>query len=266
MVRRFALGIEYDGTAYSGWEAQRYGLGIQAVVEKALSQIAAGPIKTVCAGRTDAGVHATGQVVHFNTDALRPDHAWVLGSNTHLPHNVRIRWAHPVPNTFHARYSAFKRRYRYVFFMGRVPSALLHGRVSWSRRELNVARMAGAAKRLHGEHDFNAFRSSRCQAPRSIRRVHRIHVWRRGQFLGFDITANAFLHHMVRNIAGVLAAIGSGDAAPEWIDELLQSGDRTQAGVTAPAAGLYLFQVKYPPAFGLPTSVSEFRHWLVVPA
>ncbi len=262
MVRRFALGIEYEGTTYSGWEAQRFGLGIQSLVENALSRVAAGSIRTVCAGRTDAGVHATGQVVHFDSGALRPDHAWVLGANTHLPHNVRVRWVRPVPDSFHARYSAFKRRYRYVFFLGAVPSALLHGRVSWWRRELDVERMVAAAKFLHGEHDFNAFRSSRCQAKRSIRRVHRIHVWRRGQLAGFDISANAFLHHMVRNIAGVLAAVGSGDEAPGWVNELLLSGDRTQGGVTAPAAGLYLFQVKYPPDYALPPSQPEFMHWL----
>lgn len=249
---RIALGIEYDGSRFSGWQRQAHAVGVQQVLEEAISNVADHPVKVVCAGRTDAGVHATTQVVHFDTGAVRSPRAWVLGTTCKLPPEVCVTWAQPVDEAFHARFSATGRRYRYVIFNRPVRPALLHGRVCWEHRPLDDTRMAAAAVCLHGEHDFSSFRAQGCQAGHPRREIHALDVRRQGEFIHLDVAANAFLHHMVRNIAGTLLAVGRGERPVEWVKEVLEARDRTVAGITAPAAGLYLVQVQYPERFGVP--------------
>jgi tRNA pseudouridine38-40 synthase len=206
----------------------------------------------VCAGRTDAGVHASGEVAHFDTPAGRSVRSWVLGANSELPADVSLGWAHPVPDHFHARYSAEARTYRYLILNRSARAALYAHRAAWVHRPLDAERMGEAARALVGEHDFSAFRAAECQARSPIRRLERLCVARRGDWLTIEATANAFLHHMVRNIAGLLVAVGRGDAAPAWAREVLEGRDRTRGAATAPAAGLYLVGVRYPAVFGLP--------------
>jgi tRNA pseudouridine38-40 synthase len=249
---RVALGLEYDGTAFAGWQAQRSAPAVQTLVEAALSPVAAEPVSLICAGRTDAGVHARAQVAHFDTHARRSARGWVLGANTNLPGDVSVSWARPVPQHFHARYSAEARTYRYYVFNRPVRSALAARGAAWIRQPLDHERMQSATAALLGSHDFSAFRSSESQSHTPIRRVAALDVRRDGDFVIMEITANAFLHHMVRNIAGLLIAIGQGDQEPRWARQVLQSRDRTQAGPTAPAHGLYLWSVLYSPAFALP--------------
>ncbi len=249
---RIALGVEYDGSSFIGWQRQRHGPTIQEAVENALARIAAHPVTVTCAGRTDAGVHATQQVIHFDTSAQRPLHAWLLGGNSHLPPTVSLRWAKPVADDFHARFSAEARTYRYVIFCDRLRPALQHNRVAWTYKNLDAERMHEAGQALLGEHDFTSFRAVGCQARHPIRRIDRLSVHRSGSYLYLDIEANAFLHHMVRNIAGTLMKIGAGEAPVEWAGEVLAARDRTLAGITAPASGLYLVKVRYPKRFGLP--------------
>ncbi len=254
MTTRIALGVEYDGSAYCGWQTQPSGCAVQNHVERALSSIAGVPVDTVCAGRTDAGVHATGQVVHFDTDVERPDTAWVRGGNAELPPSVAITWARPVLTAFHARYSALRRSYRYVLLNRSVRPAADAGRVGWFHLPLDVERMQTSAQGLVGEHDFSAFRSAECQARSPVRTVHAIDIRRNGDYLIMDFIANAFLHHMVRNIVGALVHVGKGKREPAWLKELLQERNRALAAPTFDAAGLYLTGVEYDPAFGLPTS------------
>jgi tRNA pseudouridine38-40 synthase len=249
---RIALGIEYDGSRFSGWQRQAHAVGVQQVLEEALSKVADHPVEVVCAGRTDAGVHATAQVVHFDTGAMRSPRAWVLGTTCGLPPEVCVNWAQPVAEEFHARFSATGRRYRYVILNRPVRPALLHGRVCWEHWPLDEARMAEAAACLRGEHDFSSFRAQGCQAKHPHREIHALDVRREGEFIYLDVAANAFLHHMVRNIAGTLLAVGRGDRPVDWVAEVLAARDRTAGGVTAPAGGLYLVQVQYPERFGLP--------------
>ncbi|MBM5812012.1 MAG: tRNA pseudouridine(38-40) synthase TruA [Gammaproteobacteria bacterium] len=249
---RIAVGIEYEGSRYAGWQAQPGLLTIQGEIERALARIADHPVAVVCAGRTDAGVHASGQVAHFDTSALRPPHGWVLGANSHLPAAIALRWATPIESGFHARYSALARSYRYLIVQGRTRPALLHGRVCHLRATLDAERMQAAGRHLIGEHDFSAFRGADCQSRSPIRRVDEIRVVATGPFVVIEVTANAFLHHMVRNISGTLIAVGSGERPPEWVAEVLATRDRRAAGVTAPAAGLYLVSVRYPDGAGLP--------------
>ncbi len=249
---RIALGVEYHGAGLVGFQSQREGASVQGALEVALSRVADHPVCVVCAGRTDAGVHALAQVVHFDTRAERRPRGWVLGANVHLPRAIAVQWAQVVPDDFHARYSALARHYRYLIQNRWVRPALDDGRVCWEHRPLDAARMHGAAQYLLGEHDFTSFRAQACQAKHAVRRVLRLTVTRSGERVAIDISANAFLHHMVRNIAGVLITIGSGEQAPEWAREVLSRRDRTQGGVTAPAAGLYFMGVNYPPRFGLP--------------
>jgi tRNA pseudouridine38-40 synthase len=251
-VARIAVGVEYDGSAYAGWQAQPSVASVQAVTERALSRIADAPVALVCAGRTDAGVHASGQVAHFDTAAARSVRSWVLGANSELPADVSVAWAHPVPDHFHARYSAEARTYRYLILNRSARAALYALRAAWVHRPLDAERMAEAARALVGEHDFSAFRAAECQAKSPIRRLERLCVVRRGEWLTIEATANAFLHHMVRNIAGLLIAVGRADAAPAWAREVLEGRDRTRGAATAPAAGLYLVGVRYPAVFGLP--------------
>ncbi len=248
---RIALGIEYDGSRYSGWQRQTHALGVQEVLETALSKVADHPLAVVCAGRTDAGVHATAQVVHFDTDVERDMRAWQLGTTSKLPPDVCVTWAQAVSDDFHARFSATGRQYRYVILNRPVRPALLHGRVSCEFRPLDETRMAEAAACLRGRHDFSAFRAQGCQAKNPERDVTSLRIQRHGEYITLDIAANAFLHHMVRNIAGTLMAVGRGERPIDWVRDVLESRDRDSAGVTAPAAGLYLVHVSYPPQFEL---------------
>ena len=250
---RIALGIEYDGTAYNGWQRQKSGIGVQEVVEAALARVADHPLEVTCAGRTDTGVHASGQVVHFDTEAERSERGWVLGANSNLPPDVSVSWAQEVSESdFHARYSATSRSYRYVILNRFARSALSRNRAWWVHRPLDEARMLAAGQALVGEHDFSAFRAAGCQAKSTSRNVLSLDVSRTGDLVVIDITANAFLQHMVRNITGVLAEIGSGDREPDWAREVLESRDRTRGGVAAPPQGLTLVSVAYPANFGLP--------------
>jgi len=251
---RIAVGIEYDGSAYAGWQAQSSLPTLQRVIEGALGRIAAAPLNLVCAGRTDAGVHAQGQVAHFDTEALRSPRGWVLGANSELPPDISVSWALPVPSHFHARYCAEARTYRYLILNRTARSALHAHRAAWVHRPLDYERMALAAPALEGEHDFSAFRSSECQAKSPVRRMERLTVERCGEWVVIEATANAFLHHMMRNIAGLLIAIGKAQLPPSRAAEVLAGRDRTVGAATAPASGLYLVAVRYPSAFGLPVA------------
>lgn len=249
---KIALAVEYDGSAFCGWQTQNGVETVQDALERALSKVAAQPISVVCAGRTDAGVHAIGQVVHFETEVERDMRAWVLGANANLPKQVSVLWAQPVAEDFHARFSAVRRRYRYVIFNRPVRPTFLAWRTAWDFRPLDERRMAEAARHLIGEHDFSSYRALACQAKSPIRTVHSLQVSRDGQLVFIDIEANAFLHHMVRNIAGVLMDIGAGKQPPQWALQVLHARDRTLGGVTAPPSGLYLAHVTYPERFALP--------------
>lgn len=250
---RIALGIEYDGTRYFGWQRQREVISVQGELEKALSHIAAHPVEIQCAGRTDAGVHGTGQVVHFDTTANRSMAAWSLGVNAKLPKDIAVRWAHPVPDAFHARFSATARRYRYVIYNHPLRPAILHSGISHYHQALDAEKMHLAGQALLGENDFSSFRAVHCQSRSPWRNVMHLDVSRHGHYVVIDIKANAFVHHMVRNIVGSLIRVGQGDEPIEWIDWLLAQKDRTLAGATAKAEGLYLVSVDYPEAFGLPS-------------
>lgn len=249
---RIALGIEYDGSAFCGWQTQPGGCAVQDELERALSQIAGETVRTVCAGRTDAGVHALGQVVHFDTTVERPATAWVRGTNALLPPSVAVVWSLRVPDDFHARYSALERHYRYVLLNRPVRPAADRARVGWFHQPLDIQRMREAARLLIGEHDFSAFRSSECQAPSPVRDLRRLDIDRRGDYVLFEFRANAFLHHMVRNIVGSLVYVGAGRQPPEWIEEVRAARDRRFAAPTFEAAGLYLTRVVYDAALGLP--------------
>lgn len=249
---RIALGVEYDGSAFRGWQTQPGGGTVQDALEAALEQIAGEQVQVVCAGRTDAGVHAAGQVVHFDPPVQRPLTAWVRGVNTFLPAAIAVRWAHPVENDFHARFSAFGRCYRYVLINRPQRTGVWHGRAGWDHHPLDVEQMQRGASLLLGEHDFSAFRAADCQARSPVKTVRRAAVRRSGDVIVFDFEASAFLHHMVRNLVGSLVYVGQGKHSPEWISTLLASGDRRLAAPTFSAAGLYLVEVKYEPRWGLP--------------
>jgi len=258
---RIAMGIEYDGTNYVGWQWQDNGVSVQALVESALAKVADHRVRVTCAGRTDTGVHALGQVVHFDTTVERAERAWVFGTNTHLPKDVAAIWAKPVDNNFHARFSATQRHYRYVIFNRPVRPTFLAFRVAWEYRPLDANRMADAAQFLLGEHDFSAYRAAACQSKSPTRRIDSITVKRQEDIITIDIVANAFLHHMVRNIAGVLMAIGCGAQPLDWTRQVLESQDRAQAGITAPAHGLYLVDVNYSPNYALPRLLPTRMIW-----
>ena len=249
---RIAFGLEYQGDAYVGWQSQPTRPSVQGCVEAALARVADAPVSVVCAGRTDAGVHARGQVAHFDTAAARSMRAWVLGANTALPRDISISWAQPVPAHFHARYCAEARTYRYFILNRGARCGLYAHRATWVHQPLDEAAMARAAALLEGEHDFSAFRAAECQAKSPVRRLERLTVQRHEAWLTIEATANAFLHHMVRNIAGLLIAIGKGEAPAAWAAEVLAGRDRRLSAPTAPAEGLYLWSVRYPEAFGLP--------------
>lgn len=252
-LTRIALGVEYKGARYRGWQRQQAGVpSVQEALERALSQVAAAPVSVVCAGRTDAGVHGSGQVVHFDTAAVRPLKAWVMGANANLPPDISVTWAQPMPEDFHARFSAVARRYRYVIYTDPVRPAHLAEEVTWNYRPLAIEPMREAAAQLVGSHDFTSFRAVQCQAKSPIKTVHHLRVIEHGRFIVLDVRANAFLHHMVRNFAGVLMTIGAGERPPQWAGEVLAARDRRAGGVTAHPYGLYLVRVEYPPQFVLP--------------
>lgn len=249
---RIALGIEYDGSGFCGWQTQAGGCAVQDRLEQACSSIAGVPVKTVCAGRTDAGVHALGQVVHFDCEAERPLSAWVRGVNALLPPALAVTWAQSMPEDFHARYSARARIYRYVLLNAAVRPAADHGRVGWFHMPLDIVRMRAAAAHLVGEHDFSAFRAAECQAKSPVRTLHEVTLEQAGPYVVFRFRANAFLHHMVRNLVGSLVYVGKGKHAPQWLAQVLQDRDRAQAAPTFDASGLYLAGVEYAEHWALP--------------
>ncbi len=253
-MHRIALGVEYKGTDYHGFQVQPNGVKtVQQALEKALSRISDEPVSLVCAGRTDAGVHATNQVIHFDTLAVRPEKAWLRGTRPHLPDSVSVRWVKEVVPQFHARFSAQNRTYRYLLTDARTPSGLLHDQITWSSRPLSVDLMRMGASYLIGQHDFTSFRATQCQAKSPVRRIEYLHIARRGDLIVLEVQANAFLHHMVRNIVGVLMAVGAGDKPAEWVADVLAARNRSAGGVTAKPFGLYLVGVEYPAVFGLPS-------------
>ena len=253
---RIALGIEYDGTDFLGWQRLSHGRSVQRAVEAALSFVAAHPVDVTCAGRTDAGVHARCQVVHFDSTVERSVRAWTLGANSNLSRDVAVLWAQPVADGFHARFGARARRYRYLILNRPVRAALESRFIAWERVPLDVALMQRAAQALIGEHDFNAFRTVACQANSPMRNVREIAISRDGDRVSIEIEANAFLHHMVRNIVGSLLPVGRGERAPEWLADVLRGRDRSVAGPTAPASGLTFLGPRYPAEWRLPAAVT----------
>ncbi|WP_442498748.1 tRNA pseudouridine(38-40) synthase TruA [Methylobacter sp. sgz302048] len=250
-MTRIILGVEYDGSGFSGWQWQPEKRSIQQTLEQALSKVADQPVTVTCAGRTDAGVHAFEQVAHFDVDAERELHAWMLGGNSNLPDDVKITWVKAAVNDFHARYSAIARFYRYIILNRPAKPALQHGRVTWCYNPLDAGKMHQAAQYLIGNHDFSSFRAQGCQSKSPWRIMHFIDVYRHEDQVIMDISANAFLHHMVRNIAGVLMAIGMGKQPVDWTRELLEVKSRKLGGITAPPDGLYLGGVYYPEHYGI---------------
>ena len=261
LPNRVALCVEYQGTDYCGWQRQLDCESVQSHVEQAISSIANEAISVQCAGRTDTGVHSVGQIVHFDTTAQRAPSAWVRGGNTKLPFNIRIAWAKPIETEFHARFSAVARQYRYVIYNRDVHSAVLAYRATWEPIKLNEALMHQAAQSLLGEQDYQSFRASACQASHAKRQIQSLSVKRQGHFVLIDIQANAFLHHMVRNIAGTLMEVGRGERPVSWVAELLSRQDRTKAGPTAPAFGLYFVNALYPEKFKIPQVTLDEVLW-----
>jgi tRNA pseudouridine38-40 synthase len=249
---RIAIGIEYDGTGYVGWQRQKSGIGVQERLEEAVAAVANESVEVVCAGRTDAGVHASGQVGHFDTGAERTGRGWLLGINSNLPDDINVTWVREVDDDFHARFSAEARTYRYLILNRLVRSALYRKRAWWFHEPLDEAAMHEGGKMLLGEHDFSAFRAAGCQASTATREILSLDVNRNGPWLALTVTANAFLQHMVRNITGTLVKIGSGERPPAWAGQVLESRDRKAGGVAAPAHGLVFRSVRYPDRFGVP--------------
>lgn len=257
MAERVALGIEYDGRGFCGWQTQPGGCGIQDCLEGAMAHIHGEPVHTTVAGRTDAGVHASAQIVHFDSVNSRPLEAWVRGVNSQLPMGVSVLWARQVPGEFEARKSALERTYRYVLLNRAVRPALLAGRVGWVFGELDEGSMAVAAQSLVGTHDFSAFRAAECQARSPVRDMRRISVARQGEFIFFEFRANAFLHHQIRNMVGALVWVGLGRRPVSWVEDVLASRDRTRGAATFAPDGLYLAGVRYDSIYGLPESTSN---------
>jgi tRNA pseudouridine38-40 synthase len=249
---RYALGVEYDGSNYYGWQRQKDVVSVQQTLEIALSKIADEPIEVVCAGRTDTGVNATNQVVHFDTNKTRKDVAWTLGVNTHLPKDVAVTWVQKVDEDFHARFSATARRYRYIINNNRLRSAILSKGISFCHQPLNEHLMHQAAQHLVGRHDFTSFRTVHCQSKSPNRTLYHCDISRQGNYVILDIRGNAFLHHMVRNIAGSLMAVGQELKPVSWIKQVLEAKNRCKAGITGPSGGLYFVAVDYPEQFNIP--------------
>ena len=252
---RFALAVEYAGHAFCGFQSQPSGCGVQDALERAVGEIAGHALTVIAAGRTDAGVHAASQIVHFETEAQRPQSAWVRGVNAHLPASVAVLWAHAVPEDFHARFAATARHYTYLMLVRAERPALLAGLAGWYHRPLDVPAMDAAARQLLGTHDFSAFRAAECQAKTPVKTLTRINVTQQGPFVRFEFSANAFLHHMVRNIVGALVRVGAGKDNAEWLAAVLAGRDRTRAAPTFAAEGLYLAGADYDARFGLPPTV-----------
>lgn len=249
---RVALGVEYDGKPYCGWQSQTDGITVQDTLQNALTQIAGEQISVVAAGRTDTGVHALEQVVHFDTQALRPLTAWVRGVNALLPDSIGVRWAHPAPDEFHARFSAHGRSYRYLLINCPTRPAIQAGKVGWFHAPLDMDAMLAATKFLVGTHDFSAFRAAQCQAKSPVKHLHQLDISRHGEMLVFDLSANAFLHHMVRNIVGCLVYVGKGKYQPGWLAEVLGCRERSLSAPTFAPDGLYLRRIQYEEKWGLP--------------
>jgi tRNA pseudouridine38-40 synthase len=258
-LMRIALGLEYDGGAFHGWQSQADGGGVQDALERALSTIAGETIRTIAAGRTDAGVHATIQVAHFDTEATRPETAWVRGVNALLPESIAVRWALPIDESFHARFAATGRGYTYLLLDRPVRPALYAGRVGWYHRPLAVEAMRAEAESLLGSHDFSAFRAAECQAKSPIKRLDQLSVDRHDDMIRFEFHADAFLQHMVRNIVGALVYVGDGRQSSGWMKELLESRDRARGAPTFAAAGLYLTGIDYPGRWNLPATLVPVR-------
>lgn len=260
-MTRIAACVEYDGSKFCGWQLQVGQPTVQQAVESALSSIANHPVTVHCAGRTDTGVHACGQMIHFESESHRSDRSWVMGTNSNLPRGVSLLWTKKVSDEFHARFSTLSREYRYVLLNRSVRPSYLEKKVSWFVRDLDVQRMNEAAKQLLGKHDFSAFRSSRCKNRVPTKTIFHIQVHRKQEWVWLDVKADGFLHHMVRIIAGTLIAIGCGNQSTHWAREVLDSRDRTRAGITAPADGLYFARVNYPKKFDLPKAPLACRYW-----
>lgn len=252
-MSKVALGVEYSGSDFNGWQSQDHGRTVQQTLEQALSTVANTSIRIQCAGRTDSGVHAVQQVAHMETEVSRDMHSWLLGTNVNLPFDVNLLWAKSVDDEFHARFSALSRTYRYLILNRDSRSSLLHKKVTIESRSLDSDKMALAAEYLIGKHDFSSYRAIGCQSKSPVRIVHELSVKRIDDYIIIDINANAFLQHMVRNIAGVLMEIGMGRQAVEWSKQVLEQRDRTLGGITAPAEGLYLVAVEYPETFSIPS-------------
>lgn len=255
---RYAMGLEYDGSRFLGWQIQSREPTVQGCVERAVSRVADRPVRVTCCGRTDTGVHALCQVAHFDSDAERPERAWILGLNSNLPSGVSVLWIRAVDESFHARFSAFARSYRYCVLNRWIRPALDATRVSWCRRPLDADKMNRAAQALRGEHDFTSFRAGACQARHAVREIHEISVRRSGDQVILEVAANGFLYHMVRNIAGSLLQVGLGERDGAWIGELLAARDRSRAAPTAAPEGLYFVGARYPAQFGLPAEAAPF--------
>lgn len=267
-LKRIVLGVQYDGLPWLGWQSQPSGMTVQDTLEKALQEIALHPIKVSCAGRTDAGVHALEQIVHFDTETIRPLSSWVRGVNAHLPESIAVQWAAEVPGPgenvvdFHSRYSAMARTYHYVLYNHPVRSPLFSGRAGWVFRPLDENKMGEASQYLLGEHDFSAFRATSCQAKSPVKQMHEISVKRSGNFIVTTLRANAFLHHMVRNIIGSLIVVGVGNREPQWIGEILSAKNRAFAAPTFMPDGLYLAKVEYDSKWNLPQTKYSLD-WLI---
>ena len=257
---RYALGIEYDGAAFCGWQRQSHAPSVQQSLEKALSVVADHPVTVICAGRTDTGVHARGQVVHFDSPSRRSDRQWILGVNSNLPDAVRVLWVRAVDDSFHARFAAFSRSYQYSILNRWVRPAIGVAYYGWCRDELDTARMHRAAQVLLGKHDFSAFRSAGCSSQHAIREVTAINVSRQEDIVKIDISANAFLYHMVRNIVGSLIVVGLGEKSSQWFAGVFQAKDRKLAGVTAEPQGLCFMQVRYDSKYKLPEHAETFPY------
>lgn len=259
---RYAACVEYDGTAFSGWQAQKHDVRtVQETVEAALSKVADQATTVITAGRTDKAVHATHQIIHFDSDVPRSDFSWCRGTNRFLDRDVRFHWVQPVDDEFHARFAALTRSYRFVINNASIASALRRNFVTHEHRYLDAEKMALAGQALLGEHDFSSFRAAGCQAHSPVRTMTHFELQRMGNWIWFDVTANAFLQHMVRNIAGSLIEVGRGERSVDWLSDVLQQRDRTKAGTTAQANGLYLVGVEYPKHFNLPSQHRPVSYW-----